>query len=57
MTQLTSAVQNGIYTSNEAREMLDKQRHPGGDRLLMNGNFIPIEQAGNQYPKGGNEEN
>lgn len=57
MTQLTSAVQNGIYTSNEAREMLDKPRHPGGDRLLMNGNFIPIEQAGNQYSKGGNEEN
>lgn len=55
MEQLVAAVQSGIYMSNEAREMLDKPYVEGGDRLLMNGNFIPIEQAGNQYPKGGNE--
>lgn len=55
MEQLVAAVQNGIYMTNEAREMLDKPHVEGGDRLLMNGNFIPIEQAGNQYPKGGNE--
>lgn len=55
MQQLTAAVQNGIYAPNEAREMLDKPHKPGGDKLVMNGNFIPIEQVGNQYPKGGNE--
>lgn len=55
MEQLVSAVQNGIYMTNEAREMLDKPYVEGGDRLLMNGNFIPIEQVGCQYPKGGNE--
>jgi len=57
MRQITSAIQNGLYTINEGREFLDKEHKEGGDRLLMNGNFIPVEQAGQQYEKGGNSGN
>jgi HK97 family phage portal protein len=46
---------NGIKTANECREVLDVANHEHGDRLLMNGNYIPIEQAGKQYDKGGGE--
>ena len=38
---------------NEAREMLDLPLDPDGDRLMMNGNFIPVEMAGEQYTKEG----
>ncbi|MFR0841481.1 MAG: hypothetical protein ACLSH0_10065 [Mediterraneibacter faecis] len=37
---------------NEARELLDLPRDPDGDVLLMNGNFIPVKMAGEQYKKG-----
>lgn len=47
------AVQNGIFTSNEIRQMEDKTPMDGGDRLLINGNMIPIAMAGEQYKKGG----
>lgn len=53
MEMLSQAVNNGIYTSNEAREYLDKPKEKGGDRLVMNGNYIPIEMVGEQYKKGG----
>ncbi|QEK13719.1 phage portal protein (plasmid) [Crassaminicella thermophila] len=54
MKSLATAVQNGIYTPNEAREYLDKPTHEGGDILMANGNYIPLTMVGNQYKKGGN---
>ena len=52
---LSTYVNNGIYTSNEAREILDMPAKEGGDRLLVNGNYMPIDMAGKQYMKGGEE--
>lgn len=52
LESLRDAVQGGIYTANEAREFLDKEAKPGGDRLLVNGNMVPIEQAGAAYGTG-----
>lgn len=53
MESLTSAVQNGIYTPNEARAYVDKPAHEDGDNLMANGNYIPLSMLGNQYSKGG----
>lgn len=50
---LSKLVNNGIYTPNEARRKLDLNSVEHGDRLMMNGNYIPIEQVGQQYKKGG----
>lgn len=55
MRILTSAVNNGVYTANEAREYVDKPEKPGGDILMVNGNYIPITDVGKQYKKGGDE--
>ena len=52
MDNLAKAVNNGIYMPNEAREYLDMPQAEGGDVLVMNGNYIPITQVGQQY-KGG----
>ena len=52
---LSKAVNNGIYTPNEAREYLDKPSKEGGDKLVMNGNYIPITDVGKQYAKGGDK--
>ena len=49
---LKNLVQGSIYTSNEARDLLDKAKDPDGDRLIANGNIIPLSEAGNQYKKG-----
>lgn len=50
-------VNNGIKTANECREVLDYPRLSEGDKLLMNGNYIPMEMVGDQYVKGGEKEN
>lgn len=50
---MATQVQNGMRKPNEAREMLDLPSDPAGDRLMMNGNFIPVEMAGEQYTKKG----
>lgn len=50
---LTKYVNNGIYTPNEAREMLNLPSQDGGDLLIVNGNYMPITMAGEQYLKGG----
>ena len=52
MEILAQGVQNGMRKINEARELLDLPRDPDGDVLLMNGNFIPVKMAGEQYKKG-----
>lgn len=50
---LAKLVNNGIYTPNEARRKLDLNAIEYGDKLMMNGNYIPIEQVGQQYLKEG----
>lgn len=54
---LSTAVSNFIYTPNEARERLDLPAKEGGDKLMGNGAAIPVELAGIQYQKGGEEQN
>lgn len=49
MENMAKAVNNGIYTPNEAREYLDKPDKEGGDILMVNGNYIPITMVGEQY--------
>ena len=46
---LAGYVNNGIYTPNEARDLLQLPAKEGGDQLLMNGNYIPITMVGEQY--------
>ena len=49
------AIQSGFLTANEVRALEEMDEKEGGDRLLINGNMMPIEMAGKQYMKGGEE--
>lgn len=40
--------QNGLMTANEIRALEDLNPIEGGDELLVNGNMIPIQDAGQQ---------
>lgn len=51
MENLTKGVNNGIYMPNEAREYLDMPSVEGGDKLIVNGNYIPITDVGKPYEK------
>lgn len=55
MENLAKAVNNGIYTPNEARAYVDLPMQEGGDILMVNGNYIPITQVGKQYEKEGGD--
>lgn len=55
MENLAKAVNNGIYTPNEARAYLDMPAKEGGDILMVNGNYIPITDVGKQYEEGGEQ--
>jgi len=44
-------VNNGIMTPNEVRHRLDMEDHEHGDKLVMNGNYIPLEMVGTQWHK------
>lgn len=46
---LGGAVQQGIYTPNEARAFLDKESRPGGDELIVNGSMVKITEIGAAY--------
>ena len=48
-----TAIQSGFMTPNEVRALEELEPKEGGDRLLINGNMMPIEMAGMQYQKGG----
>ncbi len=50
-----TAIQSGFMTPNEVRALEELEPRPGGDRLLINGNMMPIEMAGKQYEKKGGE--
>jgi HK97 family phage portal protein len=46
--------QNGWLSANDIRELEDMNRIPaeeGGDLYLVNGNMLPLSQAGNFYQK------
>ena len=49
------AIQSGFMTANEIRALEELEPKEGGERLLINGNMMPIEMAGEQYKKGGGE--
>lgn len=51
MEIFASGVNNGVYAPNEARRKLDLTDKEGGDRLIVNGNYIPLEDVGKQYDK------
>jgi len=55
MELMAKAVNNGIYTPNEARGFMNLPTKEGGDQLIVNGNYIPITQVGNQYRKEGEQ--
>lgn len=46
---INNYVNNGIYTPNEARSLLDLDNNIHGDKLIVNGNYIPLEFVGTQY--------
>lgn len=50
-----TGIQSGILKPNEARAKEDLPADPDGDRLLVNGNMMPIEMAGAQYAQKGGE--
>lgn len=59
MQTITSAIQNGVYTPNEGRHLLDLPSQDGGDQLIVNGNYIPLTSVGAAYgisEEGGNGE-
>ena len=46
---VSEAIQNGVYTPNEARHYLDLPDKDGGDQLIVNGNYIPLTKVGAAY--------
>jgi HK97 family phage portal protein len=51
MESLATAVGNGIYTPNEARELLDKPNTDGGNVCMVNGSYVKLEDIGKAYDK------
>ena len=56
MDVIKTAVNNGIYTPNEARSLLDYPAKEGGEVLIVNGNYVPLTKVGAAYQKKGSEE-
>lgn len=51
---IAKGIQSGIYKPNEGRSLLDMPADEFGDRLMANGNFIPLSLLGANYGvKGG----
>ena len=48
---VTSGVQNGILTRNEAREQLGYDTMDGADELLVSATLMPLTQANEETPK------
>ncbi|WP_099192205.1 phage portal protein [Tepidibacter mesophilus] len=51
----SSYIQNFLMSPNEAREELNQPYKEGADDLIGNGNYIKLNQVGNQWKKGGSE--
>lgn len=51
----SAGVQGGYLKPNEARAKENLPPEPEGDKLYFNGNMIPVEMAGQQYSKGGDD--
>lgn len=49
MEIMASSINNGIQKPNECRRKLDLMDAEGGDRLIVNGSYIPLEKVGKQY--------
>ena len=49
MQTITSGIQNGVYTPNEGRHLLDLPSQEGGDSLIVNGNYVPLTMVGAAY--------
>lgn len=47
------AIQNGIKTPNECRNLEEDPPLDGGDQLIVNGNYIPLTKVGDAYKTGG----
>lgn len=50
---IVRAIQNGLLTPNEGRELENRPPKEGGDTLLVQGATVPIELAGKAFAKGG----
>lgn len=50
MEGYAQAIQNGVLMPNEARALENRADAKGGDRLLVQGAMIPIDQAGQGQP-------
>ncbi|MGG3210562.1 phage portal protein [Geobacillus stearothermophilus] len=48
-------IQNGFLEPDEARAKEDLPPRPGGNQLIVNGNYIPLTMVGQQYMKGGGD--
>jgi phage portal protein BeeE len=46
---ITSGIQNGLYTPNEGRHLIDYPSREGGDQLIVNGNYVPLTNVGAAY--------
>ena len=46
---LNAYVNNGVMTPNEVRSILDLPHDENGNKLVMNGNYIPLSDVGVQY--------
>lgn len=49
-------IQSGMLLIDEARGKENLAPIPGGDKPYFNGNMIPVEMAGEQYKKGGEDD-
>lgn len=50
---IRTLVSTGVYTINEARVMLGKNKLENGDVNLINGTYVKLEDIGKAYEKGG----
>ncbi|WP_109466310.1 hypothetical protein [Albibacillus kandeliae] len=50
---IVRAIQSGLLTPNEGRELENRPPKEGGDTLLVQGATVPIEFAGKAFAKAG----
>lgn len=48
-------VQSGVYSINEARSLVDREPCENGEKHLVNGSYVSLEDLGIAYKKGGDE--